>query len=207
MFISFEGVDGSGKSTQAQLLLNRLKSEGYDAVLYREPGGTELSERVRELLLSPELHVTPFAELLLFSAARAQLVAEGIRPALESGKVILCDRFFDSTVVYQGGGRDLGELDWLRDFNVRVTDGLAPGRTFLVEVDAATAALRRRSRAPAGEDRMEAAGDAFYERVAAAYDRLARAEPARIVRVDGTQPIEIIHEQIWNDVRLLLNRD
>ena len=210
MFISFEGIDGSGKSTQAQLLLDRLKAEGYDAVLYREPGGTELSERVRELLLDPELHITSFAELLLFSAARAQLVSERIRPALENGQIILCDRFFDSTVAYQGGGRNLGEFDWLRDFNLKVTGGLVPGRTYLVEIDAATAALRRARRAPAGmpatEDRMEAAGQAFYERVAAAYDRLARAEPDRIMRLDGSQPLEIIHEQIWNDVQALLVR-
>ncbi|HET6569447.1 MAG TPA: dTMP kinase [Rhodothermales bacterium] len=208
MFLSFEGIDGSGKSTQARVLLDRLRGEGEDARLLREPGGTELSERVRALLLTPELDVVPMAELLLFSAARAQLVAEQIRPALARGEIVICDRFYDSTVAYQGGGRMLADLEWLRDFNMRVTDRLAPDRTYLIALDAGVARERRSRRmaegAPTPEDRMEAAGLAFQQRVAATYAALALAEPGRILCVDGHKPVEDIHEEIWADVQVLL---
>jgi len=113
LLLTFEGIDGSGKSTQARLLDERLREEGYETLLVREPGGTAFSERVRSLLLDPSLNVQPFAELLLFSAARAQLVAERIRPALEAGRIVICDRFYDSTTAYQGAGRGVAEPAWL----------------------------------------------------------------------------------------------
>ncbi len=201
--ITFEGIDGSGKSTQARRLDAYLQDEGYDTLLVREPGGTELSERVRTLLLEPELTVQPFAELLLFSAARAQLVAERIRPALEAGRIVLCDRFYDSTTAYQGAGRGVAETEWLQAFHRRVTGDLVPDRTYLVEVDPETAQTRREEAAGDG-DRMETAEDEFYERVGRAYVDLAKEHPERFVRLDGHRPIEALHESVRADVQSLL---
>lgn len=203
LLLTLEGIDGSGKSTQAQLLVEALREEGYDPLLVREPGGTAFSERVRSLLLDPSFNVHPFAELLLFSAARAQLVAERIRPALAEGRVVICDRFYDSTTAYQGAGRDVAESAWLDSFHKRVTDHLVPDRTFLVEVDVATA---RRRRADEGDpDRMEEAGEAFYRRVVEAYAALAEEHPDRIQRLDGTRAIDDLHECIRAEVAALLN--
>ncbi|SHK61575.1 dTMP kinase [Rhodothermus profundi] len=203
MLISFEGIDGCGKSTQAQLLARRLEQAGYRILLVREPGGTDLSERIRQLLLDPALEIDPFAELLLFSAARRQLVMQQIRPALQAGCLVLCDRFYDSTTAYQGGGRGVADLDWLRDFNRRVTDGLVPDRTYWLDVPLAVAWARRKQDKP---DRMEQADPAFFERVRATYAKLAAEEPARILRLDATAPIEALHERIWTDVQRLLQQ-
>lgn len=200
MLVTLEGIDGSGKSTQARLLVERLGQAGYAVLPVREPGGTELSEQVRRLLLDPSLHVEPFAELLLFSAARAQLVAERIRPALAGGTVVVCDRFYDSTTAYQGGGRGLEDTAWIDAFNRRVTGGLVPDRTYLVVLDPEEALARRAARDAGGADRMEAAERGFHERVAAAYERLAEADPERILRLDGRQPPEEIHARIWSDL-------
>ena len=204
MLITFEGIDGSGKSTQAERLVKRLEQEGRRTLLVREPGGTALSEEVRTLLLDDALHIEPMAELLLFSAARSQLVAERMRPALERGRIVVCDRFYDSTTAYQGGGRGL-DVAWLRAFSQRVTGGLVPDRTYLVWLDPAEAAARRAARSQQADvrDRMEAAGIAFYEKVAAAYRLLAEEEP-RFHLLDGARPIEALHEEIWTDVRRLL---
>ena len=205
MLITFEGIDGSGKSTQAERLVRRLEGEGGRPLLVREPGGTALSERVRALLLDPALPADPLAELLLFSAARAQLVAERVRPALEAGRVVVCDRFYDSTTAYQGGGRGM-DVGWLKALNGRVTGGLVPDRTYLVLLDPATALQRRTARRPPDVqqgDRMEASGRAFYERVAAAYRQLAEEEPDRILRLDGARPVEALHEAVWADVQQL----
>ncbi|AEN72103.1 Thymidylate kinase [Rhodothermus marinus SG0.5JP17-172] len=202
MLISFEGIDGCGKSTQARLLAQRLEMAGYRTLLVREPGGTELSERIRGLLLDPALDIDPFAELLLFSAARRQLVVERIRPALQAGYIVLCDRFYDSTTAYQGGGRGVAELSWLRDFNRRVTDGLIPDRTYWLDVPLEVALARRNQEG--NPDRMEQADPAFFERVRAAYAQLAAEEPDRILRLDATASIETLHETIWNDVQRLL---
>lgn len=208
MLLTFEGIDGSGKSTQARLLTERLEAEGEAPLLLREPGGTELSERVRTLLLDPALHIEPFAELLLFSAARAQLVAEQIRPALAAGRIVVCDRFYDSTTAYQGSGRAVAEWDWIQDFNRHVTGGLVPDRTYLVDLDPEQAQARRAERQGAGnEDRMEAAGLAFLQRVAAAYRQLAQAEPDRFYTLDGTASIETLHAQIWADVQRYRTRN
>lgn len=196
MFISFEGIDGSGKSTQARRLAERLVASGCRVVEVREPGGTPLAEGVRGLLLDPSLRIDPFAEMLLFSAARAQLVAEVVRPALAEGAWVLSDRFFDSTIAYQGAGRALSDAAWLRDFQHRVTGGLVPDRTFLLRVPPEVAASRRAAQA----DRMEAAGEAFYARVAAAYDALARAEPQRVRVLDGCLPPDVLHAQVWDDL-------
>jgi dTMP kinase len=200
--ITFEGIDGSGKTTQARLLAERLRGNGRDPVLVREPGGTDVSEKVRSILLDSSVNVEPFAELLLFAAARAQLVAEQIRPALEAGRVVICDRFYDSTTAYQGGGREVAEPEWLEAFHRRVTGGLQPDRTYLVDLDLETARARRGGEA---DDRMEAADRAFYRRVADTYARLAEAHPDRIRRLDGSRSIEALHEDVWADVCTLLD--
>lgn len=203
MLITFEGIDGSGKSTQARLLVEHLRSEGHSVLLVREPGGTALSERIRTLLLDPTLDIEPFAELLLFSAARTQLVTEKIRPALHAHQIVVCDRFYDSTTAYQGAGRQLETPDWLRGFHRKVTGGLVPDRTYLVDVPPATAQARRSGPAAGASepDRMEAGGAAFYQRVAAAYNALAQEEPGRFVRLDGEQSIEELHAQIRADLQ------
>lgn len=204
MLITLEGIDGSGKSTQALLLHERLQASGRSCVLVREPGGTELSERIRALLLDPSLSIQPFAELLLFSAARAQLVRERIEPALTSGALVVCDRFFDSTTAYQGGGRMVADTEWLREFHARVTGGLIPDRTFLIRVDPGVALSRMEGRrggaSQSSEDRMEGAGDGFQRAVARAYDELAAADPGRIAVIDGHRSIEAIHDSIWDDL-------
>lgn len=179
MFVTFEGADGSGKTTQARLLAERLTREGRDVVVTREPGGTELGERVRELVLHAG-HVAPWAEAALFAAARAQHVAEVIRPALERGATVLCDRYVDSSLAYQGIARGLG-LERVLELNLTAVEGLMPDRTFLLVVDAETAARR----VGADRDRIEREDDGFRARVDAAYRELADRYPERIVVLDG----------------------
>jgi dTMP kinase len=204
LLLTFEGIDGSGKSTQARLLDEYLQEQGYETLLVREPGGTELSEEIRSLLLEPDLNVHPMAELLLFSAARTQLVGERIRPALKAGHIVICDRFYDSTTAYQGAGREVADPSWLQSFHRRVTDGLVPDRTFLVELDPETAQARRDDAATEG-DRMEAEDQPFYHRVADAYDTLAAEHPDRIRQLDGTRSIDALHTTIRADVEALLD--
>lgn len=199
MFVSFEGLDGSGKTTQLDLLEQRLRTLGRAVTRVREPGGTALGEAVRGLLLDPAMEITPRAELLLFSAARAQLCEAVIQPALDRGDVVLADRFFDSTTAYQGGGREVAAMAWLNDFHPVVTGGLAPIRTFLLRLDPDTALARRAHRAA---DRMEASGEAFYRRVAAAYDALAAAHPGRVRVLDATLPPDTLHAAICADLGL-----
>ena len=203
LLLTFEGIDGSGKTTQARLLKAHLEAEGGRPLLVREPGGTALSERVRALLLDAAQPVAPMAELLLFSAARAQLCAERLHPALAQGRVVLCDRFYDSTTAYQGAGRGLLEPGWLEAFHRRVTGGLVPDRTYLVELAPEAAAARRAQDTGRPADRMEAADAAFFRRVAAAYARLAARHPQRFLRLDGVQPAAQIQAQIQADVRRL----
>jgi dTMP kinase len=218
MFITFEGIDGSGKSTQARLLVDRLRTTGRQVCLFREPGGTKLAERIRALLLDPELEISPLAELLLFSSARAQLVEEAIRPELKHGAIVVCDRFYDSTTAYQGAGRGALETEWIKAFNCKTTGGLIPDRTYYISITPALAAERRVVRADErgtggtdndeGRDRMEMADSSFYQRVVSAYDQLAAAEPHRIVQLDGRLTIDQLHETIWADFQeLRLPRD
>ena len=203
MLITFEGIDGSGKSTQARMLEEHLRSEGRSVRLVREPGGPPLAERIRPLLLSHDVEISPFAELLLFSAARAQLVRETIRPALNAGSVVICDRFYDSTTAYQGAGRGLADPVWLDEFHQHVTDGLTPDRTYLIDVSVAVASGRRSGRDEDEADRMESGGENFFERVRAAYLHIAEREPARVLVLDGTLPVDVLHTMIVEDfVRL-----
>ena len=194
-FISLEGIDGCGKSTQLALLRDALGSAGHSVVLVREPGGTALGESVRSLLLdSPDGTVGARAEALLYAASRAQLVDQVIEPALAAGAIVLADRFVDSTVAYQGGGRQLGTAA-MEQLNALATAGRMPDATILVEVDAAAAAGRRSA---TGEpaDRIERAGDAFFDRTAAAFAELARSEPHRIHVIDGSGTPEQVHARI-----------
>lgn len=201
-FITFEGIDGSGKTTQIELLQNRLVEQGLAPTVLREPGGTDVSERVRTLLLDKALRMSPFTELLLFSAARSELCREKIAPLLAEGKIVICDRFFDSTVAYQGGGRQVGEFEWLTDFNLRVTGGLVPDRTYLLMVPDATARARRLGRE---DDRLESAGNDFFSRVQETYQKIADREPERLEVMDGSLPPHVIAERIWSDVQALLS--
>jgi dTMP kinase len=181
MFVTFEGVDGSGKSTQARLLAEQLRSEGRGVVDTREPGGTAIGERIRDLVLGSE-RVAPWAEAALFAAARAQLVDEVIRPALGRGEDVVCDRYLDSSLAYQGLARGLG-VERVLELNLLATSGLLPDRTFLLVLPLEEAAKRR----DAEPDRIEREGAEFVANVDRAYRELAHIFAQRIVLVDGTQ--------------------
>ena len=188
--ISIEGLDGTGKTTLADALVDALRSDGHDVALLREPGGVELSERIRALVKEPGLDVDPRAEALLYAAARAQLVAERVEPALAAGTWVLLDRFVDSSLAYQGVGRALG-VEAVRDVNLFGTGGLAPDRTLLLRVDGGTRATRQAVRGEA-PDRLEREDDAFFDAIGAAYDELAAAEPERFRVLDAAAPPEAV---------------
>jgi dTMP kinase len=192
VFISLEGVDGSGKSTQAKLLAEAL---GPETLLIREPGGTSAAERIRELLADPALEIDPFAELLLFSAARADLVSRVIRPALEAGTHVVADRFADSSVAYQGGARELGTSHVL-SLTDTVIDGLWPDVTVLLRVDPEVGLGRAD-----GEDRFESEGLDLQRAVAEAYEEIAQIASDRVVVIDGNGSVEEIHARVLEAVR------
>lgn len=195
IFIVFEGPEGSGKSTQVRLLANRLKGEGLDVVLTREPGGTPIGEQVRSILLDQaNCAMLPETEALLYSAARAQLVGEVIRPALERGAVVICDRFADSTLAYQGGGRGLS-IDDLRSIQRLATGGLTPTLRILVDVPVEVG-LRRRFGVEAEVNRLDVAGVEFHERVRAAYLAMAAEHEATWTVVDGSESVDVVEERI-----------
>ena len=182
--ITVEGLDGAGKTTLVAGVTRELSARGRELLVLREPGGVELSERIRLLVKDPELAVDPRAEALLYAAARAQLVAEQLVPLLDSGQWVLLDRFVDSSLAYQGAGRGLG-VERIRTLNELATGGLTPDRTLLLRIDPAVGRARIADRAP---DRLEQAGEAFFESVAAAYDELAAADPDRIAVIEADRP-------------------
>jgi dTMP kinase len=192
VFVSLEGIDGSGKSTQARLLAEAL---GPETLLIREPGGTGAAERIRKLLADPALEIDPFAELLLFSAARADLVARVIRPAVEDGRHIVADRFADSSVAYQGGARGLGTSHVL-SLTDTVIDGLWPDLTVLLRVDPEVGLGRAD-----GEDRFEAEGVDLQRAVAEAYEEIAAIAGDRVVGVDASGTVEEVHSRVMEVVR------
>ena len=203
-FITFEGIEGSGKSTIALRVLDSLERAGVSALLTREPGGTKLSEEIREMLLDASRGpVDPRTELLLYIASRAQLVAQVIRPALAGGVSVLCDRFMDASVAYQGWARGLGEelVDGLNEFAV---GECVPERTFLldlpVEAGFSRGPERRESNGIQAKDRLEREDRSFHDRVREGYLRLAAAHPDRIVVIDATAPLEAVLEDIFGNL-------
>jgi len=184
--ITIEGLDGAGKSTLAQALARELVARGHAVELLREPGGVEVSERIRELVKDPALTIAPRTEALLYAAARAQLVHERVRPLLAEGTIVLLDRFVDSSLAYQGAARGLG-VEEVRAINLFATGVLEPDRTLLLRIPPSTGRERQHGRGLEA-DRLEREREAFFAAVAAAYDELARSEPDRIAVIDATQP-------------------
>ena len=191
LFITFEGGDGCGKTTQIKLLDEYLRNKGYKTLLTREPGSKGLGEKVREILLNYDGDVSPVCESFLFLADRAQNVDCLIKPALEEGTIVICDRHTDSSVAYQGYGRGL-DVDRIKMLNNIATSGLKPDLTIVLDVDVETS----QKRVGAEKDRMESAGMEFFERVRKGYLEIAKQEPERVKVVDSTQTIEEIHKEI-----------
>jgi dTMP kinase len=203
-FITFEGSEGCGKSTQVKRLAARLEQTGVPTLVTREPGGTAIGEKIRDLLqFAPEsFAMTPETEVLLFAASRAQLVRETIQPALAKGTVVISDRFFDSTTVYQGVARKLSP-EIVATLNAFAIGDARPDLTFILDIDVETARnrLRRRVRPVAVKDRMEEEPVEFYERVCHGYRELAKREPDRFTIIDGAQSPDAIEKKIWTAVQ------
>ena len=186
--ITIEGIDGAGKSTLAAALLPVLETRGVDVSLLREPGGVQASERIRDLVKDPAARIGSRAEALLYAAARAQLVEEALEPLLAAGTWVLLDRFVDSSLAYQGAGRELG-IDAVRQVNEFAIGDLRPDRTLLLAIDPSAGRSRLRGRDDSA-DRLEREGERFFSRIAAGYAELARSEPERIRILDATRPPE-----------------
>jgi dTMP kinase len=209
VFITFEGTEGSGKSTQIKKLAERLSALGHEVVVLREPGGTPIGEEIRHLLKHSAANhaMTPEAELLLMNAARAQLVREVIRPSLAAGKVVLCDRFFDSTIVYQGHGRGLDLVEVRRIVNYAVGNAL-PDLTMLLRVPLAISEQRRARRQAAmpERDRFEESDRGFFQRVEEGYENLGMSEGDRVRTIDATKSIDEVADAIWLFVKPLFEQ-
>jgi len=203
LFISFEGIDGVGKSTQADLLEAFLSERGQTVVRTLEPGGTELGQEIRHLLLHRKGDVAPRAEALLYAADRAHHVATKIRPALERGEVVITDRYLDSSVAYQGAGRVLNQAD-VREISMFAVENLLPNLTILLDLDA-TASMARRAKTGTEPDRLEREKVEFFEAVREGYLNLAAAEPERFIVIPATQTIEQIQDQIRARIVTLLD--
>ena len=203
LFITFEGADGTGKTTQIAKVASWLREQGYEVICTREPGGTKAAERIRELVLDAELTISHKTETLLYLAARADHIAQLIRPALQAGKIVLCDRFSDSTFVYQGSGRgvELTTLKMLDDF---ATSNLHPDLTILLDGEPEELAIRRNARGTI--DRFELEGLAFQKKIREAFLKLAAEEPTRIHIIDALQAEEKVTKEILTALQMLLTK-
>nr|MBN2276551.1 dTMP kinase [candidate division Zixibacteria bacterium] len=189
-FITFEGIDGSGKTTQLQMAEKFLADNGRSTLVLREPGSTPISEKIRDLLLNPGLKINPVSELMLYLAARAELVAQVIAPAIDNGRIVLCDRFHDSTTAYQGYGRGI-EVALVSRLNELAIGKYKPHLTFLIDVDYRTSLTRRKT----ATDRLEAENHEFFDRVRQGFLQIARNEPDRVIVINGNRtPVEIFIE-------------
>ncbi len=207
-FITFEGIDGSGKSTQLRMLASDLRVEGFDVLTTMEPGGTPLGRRLRVSFLETEENVSPLAELLLFAADRAQHVDFLVKPAINEGKIVISDRYADATFAYQGAGRGFPE-QLVKQVIKIATGGLKPDLTLFFDVSIDKAVLRTHSRDKSGEkkNRMDSETTEFYERVRAAYLQIAQTEPNRFIKIDGNGAVEEIHARVLQIVRDFLERN
>ena len=202
VFITFEGTEGCGKSTQIEALSKRLEALDQNVAVYREPGGTEVGETIRSILQAPSNSgkISPITELLLFSACRAELSEQLIKPALTRGDVVICDRFFDSTYVYQGIGRSLNRsyIEQLKNMSV---GSLMPNLTFILDLDAKLGLKRAQSRQSGSLDRIESESISFFEQVRQGYLELANNEPDRFCVIDGSLSVDAIEALIWREVQ------
>ena len=212
LFITIEGVDGCGKTTQLERLAARLRERGYDVVTTVEPGGTRIGEQIRRILLDAgNQEIVPVTELLLYFASRAQNVAEKIRPALDAGKIVVSDRYTDSTLVYQGIARGLGE-EVVRRLHRIACGGLDPDLTLYLDIDPEAGLARARSRnrdakgVAAGQTRMDEQSAEFYRRVREGYRELARREPRRVRLIDASRSIEEVEREVWAVVSAFLEK-
>lgn len=198
IFITMEGPDGSGKTTQIELLKKYLESKGYDIIITREPGGTAIGEAIRKIILNPEYsEMSHMTELLLYASARAQLVNQVIKPALEQGKAVICDRFVESSAVYQGIGRGLG-VETVYEVNSYALGNVKPELTIFMDLEAEEGIKRKKNQAEL--DRMEMEDLSFHKRVVEGYRQLAGLYPERIVSINATLPIDEIHSMIIQEV-------
>lgn len=194
LFLTVEGPDGAGKTTQIELLRDYLSDKGYDIIVCREPGGTKISEAIRQVILNKDFtEMSHMTELLLYTAARAQLMEEVIRPALKEGKVVICDRFVESSAVYQGIARGMG-IELVYEINQYAIGDTLPDLTIMIDLDAKTGISRKKEQAEL--DRMEREALDFHEKVVKGYREIAALHPERIYKVDGHQTIEEIHKKI-----------
>ncbi len=204
MLITFEGLDFSGKSTQVRLLSERLSQENFNVLVLREPGGTEIGEKIRSILLDKESSgMTDASELFLFSASRAQLVEEVVKPGLEGNMIVICDRFYDSTTAYQGWGRGLMK-EAIAAIHQLATSGLVPDVTFFLDLPLPEVE-KRMQRSKSGKDRMESNGQGFYEKVREGYLHLAHHEK-RFVIIDAVQSVETIQDTIWQKTEKIVSQ-
>lgn len=199
LFITFEGIDGCGKTTQINLLKNYLENNGYKVILTREPGAKGLGEKLREILLNYDGEVSSNCESFLFLADRAQHIDTIIKPAIQNGVVVLCDRHTDSTVAYQGYGRSL-DLDQIKHLNNIATSGIKPDITFILDIDIETSLIRIGK----GRDRMENSGREFFERVRNGYIEISKQEPERVKLLNGKDTIDNLNKQIIDSVQKIL---
>lgn len=203
MLISFEGIDGCGKSTQIELLKEYLNNQNLSFSIFREPGGTVISEKIRTLLLHDSNEMNAVTELLLFSAARSQLITEKVIPLLKKGEIVILDRYFDSTTAYQGYGRQSAALNSIKNLNRLASHQAVPDLTFYLKIDPTEAAKRTEK---LDKDRMERAGLEFFSRVSSGYDTLAESE-LRFFTIDAKLKREVIHKKIVNEIKNFLSKE